>query len=83
MPERGLPAAEALLWEARNASLLVVGTRGRGGFAGLLLGSVSRQCANYAPCARWRSFPTELGSSPLAGTAAEVSGEGARRRHRG
>ncbi|HEV2087223.1 MAG TPA: universal stress protein [Cryptosporangiaceae bacterium] len=42
--------AKALLDHAKGAELLVVGTRGRGGFTGLLFGSVSQAALHHAPC---------------------------------
>jgi nucleotide-binding universal stress UspA family protein len=42
--------AQVLLEAATGAQMLVVGSRGHGAFAGMLLGSVSQHCVQHAPC---------------------------------
>jgi nucleotide-binding universal stress UspA family protein len=42
--------AQTLIEESTGAEMLIVGSRGHGGFAGLLLGSVSEACAEHARC---------------------------------
>lgn len=44
------PPARTLIRLSENASMLVLGSRGHGGFVGLLLGSVSAACAEHAHC---------------------------------
>jgi nucleotide-binding universal stress UspA family protein len=43
-------SAEALIEQAEEADLLVVGRKGRGAFTGMLVGSVSMHCVTHAPC---------------------------------
>lgn len=47
--KQGRPAS-VLVDAAQDAAMLIVGSRGLGGFVGLLLGSISRQVAEHATC---------------------------------
>lgn len=57
----GIPAEE-LLAQAKDADLLVVGTRGAGGFTRMILGSVSTAVVHHAACPVL-IVPAELESS--------------------
>lgn len=64
-----------MLTEARSAELVVVGSRGLGGFTGLLVGSVSAHLAAHAPCSIVVIRPASaLRNSPTGATAVCVVG---------
>ena len=60
--------ANVLVKASSGAELLVVGSRGHGGFMGLLIGATSAHCAEHAPCSVLVTH-----DAPDASTAADAS----------
>ena len=76
----GIGAPSAVMLEASEAAdLIVIGSRGRGGFAGLLLGSVGAQVAAHAACpvAVIRQLPPDSGRSVVVGIDGSPAAEAA------
>jgi nucleotide-binding universal stress UspA family protein len=73
----GLPA-HVLLAESRGAQMLVVGSRGHGGFVGLLLGSVSAACAERAECPVLVMHAPRVEHEDPVSAGAEALGDGSR-----
>jgi nucleotide-binding universal stress UspA family protein len=65
-------AAHVLLEASRDAQLLVVGSRGHGGFTGMLLGSVSTACTEHASC----PVLVVRGDQPVPGSPVASHAEG-------
>ena len=68
-------AANVLVEESRTARMVVVGSRGRGGFGGLLLGAVSATVADHAKCAVLVAHGTDLPAA-LSGVPGQLSPDG-------
>jgi nucleotide-binding universal stress UspA family protein len=71
-------AARALIRESRDAQMLVVGSRGHGGFLGLLLGSVSSACAEHASCPVLVMHAPLVDRDDAIDAGAEALGDGSR-----
>lgn len=76
MIRQGSPA-KVLTEESRRARLVILGSRGHGGFEGLLLGAVSATVAEHAKCsvliAHGTAVPPELAAAPAPAQPVEPS----------